>query len=144
MSSTTAPEITERPDPTIDVDFIKKVFDADRDGAWTFVSHRSSAWLRSFKALVKEYILETPFYDTMPALHRTAMRVNAKLDVLIPYGDANQFSTNCTLLMQDMMSPSMSEEVVTTYSDPWVGQVVLYLLAKEIDQHVDAGYEARR
>jgi len=106
------------------------------------VSHRSSAWLHSFKVLVKEYILETPFYDTMPALHSTAVRVNAKLDELVPCGDANPFSAKCKELVQGMVLASGQEEVATTYSDPWVGQVVLYLLAKEIAQHADAGYEA--
>jgi hypothetical protein len=128
----------------IHVDYIKEVF-TPGEGARTFVSGRSSAWLYSFKALATEYILETPFYDTMPPLHSTAVQVNAKLDELIPNGaDADEFFTKCEALWQEMALASSGGAVATTYSDPWVGQVVLYLLAKEITQHHHDGYEARR
>ena len=69
---TRSTESEECPDPTkiFDTECIVETFRAGR--GWMAIHHKDPAWWRSFKLLVKEYILKTRFYNTMPAMHSTS------------------------------------------------------------------------
>ena len=116
---TRSTESEECPDPTkiFDTECIVETFRAGR--GWMAIHHKDPAWWRSFKLLVKEYILKTRFYNTMPAMHSTTEQVTAKLDALIPAAfDAKHFShtfkeTVCNVQQLD------HRKLMKPYSDGW-------------------------
>jgi len=96
------------------------------------IHHKDRAWWRSFKLLVKEYILDTRFYNTMPAMHSTTEQVIAKLDALVPAAfDANRFSDTFKETVSNVQQLDQ-RKLMKPYSDGWVELVVLDFLAREI------------
>jgi len=75
-------ESEEHPDPSkiFDIQHIQKTLQP----SWDALVNKDQVWWRSFKQLVKDYILTTHFYDTFPPLKTKTELVTTKLEKLTP------------------------------------------------------------
>ena len=123
-------ESEESPDPSkiFDIQHIQETLQP----SWDALVNKDQAWWRSFKQLVKDYILTTHFYDTFPPLHTKTELVTTKLEKLIPAAcSVDQLSS---ALKETYSDTAKLEERkgMEPYSDGWVELVVLKFLAEEV------------